>query len=123
MMRSTDRSSAVVFSVDSSTRICRRRPPLTLTAATPGTRSRRCASVFSAMSRSWTGVEVALDGEEEDRERRRVELEDDRRVGILGQPGADAIDAAADVVGRDVEVGAPGEVEADDRLDLRPTWR
>ena len=60
------------------------------------------------------GVEVALDGEEEDRERGRVELEDDRGVGFLGQAGADAVDAAADVVGGDVEVGAPGEVEADD---------
>ena len=56
MMRSTDRPIAVVFSRDSSTRICRRRPPLTLTAATPGTRSSRCASVFSAMSRSWTAL-------------------------------------------------------------------
>ena len=62
------------------------------------------------------GVEVALDGQEQDREGGRVELEDDRRVGFLGQAGADAIDAAADVVGGDVEVGAPGEVEADDAL-------
>ena len=53
-MRSTERLSAVVFSRDSSTRICRRRPPSTLTAATPATRSRRGARSFSAMSRSVT---------------------------------------------------------------------
>ena len=39
--------------------------------------------------------------------------EDDRRVGVLGQAAAHAIDAGADVVQRLVEVRAPGEVQLD----------
>ena len=54
MIRSTGRSSAVIFSFDSSTWICRRSPPSTLTDATPGTRSRRGDRSFSAISRSVT---------------------------------------------------------------------
>src|SRR5690606_4183691 len=56
-------------------------------------------------------IELAFDREAHDRERRRVELEDDRRVGIFGQPGPDAVDAAADVLGGLTEVGAPDEVQ------------
>ena len=51
----TDRLSAVIFSFDSSTWICRRTPPLTVTAATPSTRSKRGAISFCAISRSVTG--------------------------------------------------------------------
>ncbi len=54
MMRSTERSSAAIFSFESSTWICRRRPPLVVTAATPGTRSMRGDSSRSAISRSVT---------------------------------------------------------------------
>ncbi len=95
-------------------RICRRRPPLTLTAATPGTRSSRCASVFSAMSRSWTGLKSPSTARNRIGNAVESNLKTIGGVGFLGQAGADAVDAAADVVGGDVEVGAPGEVEADD---------
>ncbi len=54
MTRSTDRSSAVICSFESSTRIWRRRPPSTVTAATPSARSRRGLIWFSATSRSAT---------------------------------------------------------------------
>ena len=53
--RSTDRLRAVIFSFDSSMWIWRRSPPFTVTAATPGARSRRGASSFCAISRSVTG--------------------------------------------------------------------
>ena len=55
MISFTDKSSAVILSLASSTRICRRSPPLTVTVATPGTRSRRGPRSFSAISRSTTG--------------------------------------------------------------------
>ena len=116
MMRSTDRLSAVIFSRDSSTWICRRRPPLTLTAATPATRSSRGDRVVLGDLAQRDRVVVALDAEAHDRQRGRVELEDGRRVGVFGQAAADAIDAGAHFVGGFVEVGAPGEVEADGGL-------
>ena len=64
-------------------------------------------------------VEVALDADAHDRERGRVELEDGRRVGVLGQAAADAVDAGADLVGGLVEIGAPGEVEAHGAVAFR----
>ena len=54
-MRSTGSPSAVIFSLERSTRIWRRSPPWTVTAATPLTRSRRGESVRSAISRRATG--------------------------------------------------------------------
>ena len=56
--RSTGRFSAVIFSRDRSTRIWRRRPPSTDTAATPATRSRRGDRSFCASSRSVTGSKL-----------------------------------------------------------------
>ena len=61
------------------------------------------------------GAVRALEREAHDRRRVRVELLDDRRVGILGQATADAVDTGADVVQRLIEVGAPGEVQLDAR--------
>ena len=55
MISFTARSSAVILSLASSTRIWRRSPPRTVTVATPGTRSRRGDRSFSAISRSATG--------------------------------------------------------------------
>ena len=43
----------------------------------------------------------------------RVELEDRRRIGFFRHAAAHAIEARAHFVGRFVEVGAPGEVQAD----------
>ena len=54
LMRSTGRSSAAIFSFDSSMWIWRRNPPLVVTDATPATRSSRGESWFSAISRSVT---------------------------------------------------------------------
>jgi hypothetical protein len=65
------------------------------------------------------GVVVAFDRQAHDGKRRRVELEDDRRVGVLGQRRADPVESAAHVVGRGIEVRAPGEVQAHDALALR----
>ena len=42
----------------------------------------------------------------------------DRRIGILGQPAAHAVDARADVVHGLVQVVAPGEVHLDVRVAL-----
>ena len=103
----------MIFSRDSSTWIWRRRPPLTVTAATPATRSRRGDRSFSAISRSVTGSKSPSTPMPMIGKRGRVELEDGRRVGVLGQAAAHAVDAGADFVGGFVEVGAPGEVQAD----------
>ena len=114
--RSTERSRAVIFSFDNSTRTCRRTPPATVTAATPGTRStRRDSSVLGQLAQL-DAVERAvdaLDGHPHDREGVRIELVDDRRIRVLGEPGAHAIDARADLVHRLVQVVAPREVHAD----------
>ena len=56
-------------------------------------------------------VEVALDADAHDRLGRRVELQNGRRLGVLWQSAAHAVDAGAHFVGRVVQVGAPGEVQ------------
>ena len=56
-------------------------------------------------------VVVALDADLHDRQLVRVELEDGRRVGVLGQPAAHAVHARAHFVGGFRQVRAPFEVE------------
>jgi hypothetical protein len=75
-----------------------------VTAATPSTRSRRGDRSL---------VVVALDADAHDGHRIRVELEDGRRVGVFRHAAADTVDARPDFVGRFVQIGAPGELQAD----------
>ncbi len=66
-------------------------------------------------------VVVAVDREVDDRHRVRVGLEDLWRLGFFRHAAAHAVDAAAHVVGRLGEVGAPAEVEADLAAAFRKT--
>ncbi len=112
MTRSTDRSSAVIFSFDSSMWIWRRSPPFTVTAATPSTRSRRGTRSCLGDLAEGDAIEVAADADPHDRGGRGVELLDARDVGFFGQPAAHAIDARPHFVRRFVEVRAPREAQA-----------
>ena len=67
------------------------------------------------------GVVVAFDADLHDRQRVRVGLEDRRRIRFFRQAAAHAIEPAADVVGRGVEVRAPREVQADVAAALATT--
>ena len=57
-------------------------------------------------------LEVALDGKVDDRLRVGIGLEDLRSLGVVRHTSTDPIDAGADVVERDVHVGAPAERQA-----------
>ena len=84
-MRSTGRSSAAIFSFESSTWIWRRRPPLVVTAATPSTRSRRGADLVLGHLAQRHAIVVAFDAEAHDRHRVRVLPEDLHRLGVVGR--------------------------------------
>jgi hypothetical protein len=64
-------------------------------------------------------IVVALEADAHDRRGTGVELEHDRRIGLLREPPAHAIEPVADVVSRFVEVRAPGEVQRDARRAFR----
>ena len=65
------------------------------------------------------GRDVAGDAVEDDRERAEAELHDQRLAGLLGQILLVEADLVADVLGGEVEVGPPLELDADDRDALR----
>jgi len=55
------------------------------------------------------GMHIAGDAEEHDGGGGDVEFADRRPLHILGQPSEGAVEAVADVIGGDIEIGAPGE--------------
>ena len=61
------------------------------------------------------GRQVAGDAVEDDRERAEAELHDQRLAGLLREVLFVEADLIADVLGGEVEVGAPLELDADDR--------
>ena len=95
----TDRLSAVIFSFESSTWIWRRRPPLTVTAATPSTRSKRGADLVLRDLAQRHRVVVALDAELHDRQRFESNLKIVGGSASSGSRFAHAIDARAHFVG------------------------
>jgi hypothetical protein len=58
-------------------------------------------------------VEVSLDADTHDRGGAGVELEHDRSIRFLGQTSTDPVQTVPHVVGRLVQIGAPGEVQRD----------